>query len=186
MRPGRIWSERLGRLLLVNVLAAAVALSTGIASAAAGGGAAQEAVVGVWSGGDSLMRVSVQDGRLSMTILALRDAVYLPDEEVGEAGAPRRDDNNPEPDLRDRPLIGMELLQGYRWTGKRWEGKVYDPASGNTYSSRMERDGNRLKMRGYVGVPMFGRTQFFDRVGHCDAAVAQMLAVSNAELAFCD
>ena len=80
----------------------------------------------------------------------------------------------------------MELLSDYRWTGKRWEGKIYDPASGNTYSSRMEPDGERLKMRGYIGVPMLGRTQFFERVESCGETVTQMLAVSEAELAFCD
>lgn len=146
----------------------------------------EEAVLGIWSGGDSLLEVTNAGDGLSMKVLALRDALYLPDEELGEPGTPRQDDNNPDPALRDRPLLGMELLSEYRWTGKRWEGKIYDPASGNTYSSRMEPDGERLKMRGYIGVPMLGRTQFFERVESCGETVAQMLAVSEAELAFCD
>jgi uncharacterized protein (DUF2147 family) len=144
------------------------------------------AVLGVWSGGDSLVEVTAAGETLSMRVLAIRDAVYLPDEELGEPGSPRKDDKNPDPALRGRLLVGMELLSEYRWTGKRWEGKIYDPGSGNTYSSRMERDGERLKMRGYIGVPMLGRTQLFEPVDDCAPTVAEMVTASEAELAFCD
>ena len=146
----------------------------------------QADVLGIWSGGDSLVTVTTDGEALSMKVLAIRDAVYLPDEDLGEPGAPRRDDNNPDPALKARTIVGMELLSDYRWTGKRWEGKIYDPGSGNTYSSRMSLDGDRLKMRGYIGVPMLGRTQTFDPVRDCAPAVAAMLAASEAELAFCD
>lgn len=144
------------------------------------------AVTGIWSGGDSLMEVAVEGERLSMKVIAIREAVYGPDEGIGEAGAPRRDDNNPDPVRQDRLLVGLELLEDYRWTGRRWEGKIYDPESGNTYSSRMERDGDRLKMRGYIGVPMLGRTRHFEPVKACDEPVAEMLSASSVNLAFCD
>jgi uncharacterized protein (DUF2147 family) len=146
----------------------------------------ETAVLGVWSGGDSLVEVSVSGESLSMKVLAIRDAVYLPDEGLGEPGSPRRDDNNPDPALKARLLVGMELLADYRWTGKRWEGKIYDPGSGNTYSSRMELDGDRLKMRGYIGMPMLGRTQYFEPVADCEPAVAEMVAVSKIDLEYCD
>ena len=161
-------------------------LPAGLCVADSGADAAKEAVTGIWSGGDSLMQVAVQGERLSMTVVAIRDAVYGPEEAVGEPGAPRRDDYNPDPALRSRLLVGLELLEDYRWTGRRWEGKIYDPASGNTYSSRMERDGERLKMRGYIGMPMLGRTRHFEPVARCDAPVAEMAAASGVELAFCD
>ncbi len=143
-------------------------------------------VFGIWSGGDSLVEVRQEGERLSMKVLAIRDAVYGPDESPGEPGAPRRDDNNPEPALQARLLVGMELLSDYRWSGKRWEGKIYDPGSGNTYSSRMSLDGERLKMRGYIGVPMLGRTQHFVPVRACEPEVAAMAAASEIELALCD
>jgi len=146
----------------------------------------EAAVLGVWSGGDSLLEVSASGDSLSMKVLAIRDAVYLPDEGLGEPGSPRRDDKNPDPALKDRLLVGMELLADYRWTGKRWEGKIYDPGSGNTYSSRMELDGDRLKMRGYIGMPMLGRTQYFEPVAGCEPAVAEMLAASKVDLESCD
>jgi uncharacterized protein (DUF2147 family) len=146
----------------------------------------QDAVLGIWSGGDSLVEVTAGAESLSMKVLALRDAVYQPDEGLGEPGSPRLDDNNPDPALKERPLVGLELLSEYRWTGKRWEGKIYDPGTGNTYSSRMELDGNRLKMRGYIGMPMLGRTQFFEPVETCEPAVAEMVTVSQVDLEYCD
>lgn len=152
----------------------------------AGAQAGEENVHGLWSGGDSLLEVQADGESLSMTIVAIRDAVYRPDESLGEPGRPRHDDNNPDTALRGRPLVGLELLSGYAWNGRRWEGKIYDPESGNTYSSRMERDGGRLKMRGYIGVPMLGRTQHFERVESCAEPVQEMLAASKADLALCD
>lgn len=146
----------------------------------------QASVAGIWSGGDSLMEVSIQGDRLSMKVVAIREAVYRADEVGGQPGTPRRDDNNPDPALQDRLLVGLELLEDYRWTGRRWEGKIYDPESGNTYSSRMERDGDRLKMRGYIGMPMLGRTRHFEPVQACDEPVSEMLAASSVELALCD
>ncbi len=144
-------------------------------------------VYGLWSGGDSLMSIEpTADGGLSMTIVALRDAVYRADENEGVPGEPRRDDRNPDESLRHRTLIGLELLSGYRFEEGRWHGRVYDPESGNTYASRMERDGSRLKMRGYVAVPMLGRTRYFEPVASCDEVVRGMLHASAADLVMCD
>ena len=82
--------------------------------------------------------------------------------------------------MRDRPLLGMELLSEYSWDGKRWSGKIYDPESGNTYSSRMEvrKDGN-LAMRGYIGSPLFGRTAVFEPVANCTPAIQKMVACGS-------
>ena len=77
--------------------------------------------------------------------------------------------------------MGLELLKNYRHTGKRWEGKIYDPESGNTYSSRMEVDkSGNLKMRGYIGMPMLGRTAIFEPLSLCKPHMQEMLSKSNA------
>ncbi len=79
------------------------------------------------------------------------------------------DTKNPDPKLRDRPIKGITFLWGFSYDAKknRWvDGKVYDPKSGKTYTARLslENDGKILKMRGYIGVPMFGRTAKFTRI----------------------
>lgn len=136
-------------------------------------------VVGLWNTGGSLLKIARTDGGgLEALVLVLdpSEAVYLEGEPNGPVGAPRRDDLNPDPELQKRPLIGMDLLSDYAFDGKKWEGDIYDPESGKTYSSnmRVSKDGI-LKMRGYVGVPMFGRTAEFRSAALCDAETVALL-----------
>ena len=82
-----------------------------------------------------------------------------PNKKKGES--PRRDDKNPDPALRDRLLNGMTIMQGFRYVGgNRWTGgKIYDPNSGKTYKGKLTQiDRNTLKLRGYIGISLFGRS----------------------------
>ena len=67
-----------------------VVFMVGLVAAAAW--ADETEVLGIWSGGDSLVQVTRNGECLSMKVLAIRDAVYLPDEGLGEPGTPRRID----------------------------------------------------------------------------------------------
>jgi uncharacterized protein (DUF2147 family) len=137
----------------------------------------RHSVVGFWAGEESILEVALADDGLSARVFALTDPVYRPDEQDGPAGAVRRDDRNEDEALRQRPVLGLELLSGYRYEDGRWQGKIYDPKTGNTYNSRMWVDGEgRLKMRGYVGVPMLGRTVEYVPVSDCPPQVSAMLA----------
>ena len=80
---------------------------------------------------------------------------------------PDKDVENPDPELRDRPLIGLDLFDGFEYKGKgRWKGgTIYDPNSGNTYRCIVTRvDENTLKVRGYIGIAALGRTETWTRV----------------------
>ena len=51
---------------------------------------------------------------------------------------PSTDLNNSEPSLRSRPLVGLEVLSGFRLRGSVWvEGRAYDPKSGRSYKARL-------------------------------------------------
>lgn len=140
---------------------------------------AEDDVLGYWAGPSSILMISRQAEQLSAKVIALKDPTYLDTEDVGTPGEVRLDDQNPDPELKARPILGLELLSEYRHDGKRWEGKIYDPESGNTYSSRMEVDGDgNLKMRGYIGMPMFGRTAVFQPLSLCTADMQAMLTKS--------
>ncbi|MGE7775571.1 DUF2147 domain-containing protein [Chitinophaga sp. NPDC101104] len=79
---------------------------------------------------------------------------------------PRRDAKNTNASLRARPLQGLVILTGFEYDAddQEWEdGKIYDPKSGKTYSSKMKIKGNTLDIRGYVGAPLFGRTTVWTR-----------------------
>jgi uncharacterized protein (DUF2147 family) len=72
-------------------------------------------------------------------------------------------------DRKDKPKIGMEIIRGgTKVDGKDvWEGgKILDPDNGKDYSLRMAPvdGGKKLEIRGYIGTPLFGRTQTWVRV----------------------
>lgn len=80
-------------------------------------------------------------------------------------GKPKTDSRNPDPALRSRPAVGLEILRDFTFKNGIWEdGSIYDPKSGRTYSARMSMDGhNKLDIRGYVGFSVLGRTESWTR-----------------------
>ncbi len=83
-----------------------------------------------------------------------------------EAGKPRRDRDNPDKALRDRPMQGLVFMTGFRYDGDgKWKGgKVYDAENGKTYSCKMTlKDRETLEIRGYIGVSLLGRNQTWKR-----------------------
>jgi len=89
-------------------------------------------------------------------------------EPLNAEGEPVTDANNPEPALRDRPVLGLVILYGFvaPEEGEPWEGgRIYNPEDGETYRAVMTvRDGGRrLGVRGYVGLPLLGQTQVWTR-----------------------
>jgi uncharacterized protein (DUF2147 family) len=76
-----------------------------------------------------------------------------------------RDDKNSDRSLRNRLLCGLELGKDFEVidSSHACGGRIYDPDSGNTYDATMVSDGSQLKLRGYVGVSLFGRTEVWHR-----------------------
>jgi uncharacterized protein (DUF2147 family) len=88
---------------------------------------------------------------------------------LDETGCDLRDRSNGNVSLRDRRLLGLEILQGLKPAdaeGKVWtDGTIYDPTSGKTYRCSVGVEGDdRLHLRGYVGIPLLGRTTTWIRV----------------------
>lgn len=69
-------------------------------------------------------------------------------------------------DKKDKPLVGLEIF----WDMKKSKKNVYtggtimDPKSGKEYSCKLTLEGTKLKVRGYIGSPLLGRTQVWHRV----------------------
>ena len=81
-------------------------------------------------------------------------------------GKPRVDEKNPEERLRTQPLMGLVILRGFTFDGEdTWTGgKIYDPKSGNDYSAKMTlADPKTLNLRGYILIPLLGRTETWTR-----------------------
>jgi uncharacterized protein (DUF2147 family) len=50
---------------------------------------------------------------------------------------PPFDRNNPNVEMRSRPLLGLPILLALKDGGKQWEGNIYDPKKGKTYKSKV-------------------------------------------------
>lgn len=81
---------------------------------------------------------------------------------LDEDGCELRDRNNPNSELRARSVLGLEILRAASVTASGDAAErctVYDPVSGRTSHCQLWLDGvDRLRLRGYLGVPLFGRT----------------------------
>ncbi|MFL6653094.1 MAG: DUF2147 domain-containing protein [Sulfurifustaceae bacterium] len=136
-------------------------------------GADPDAILGVWTTaeGKSRVEISKKDGQYQGKIIALKEPLYPTDANdkqyvAGRAGQPKVDRNNPDEKLRERPIVGLDLLSGFRYDGDDvWSGgTIYDPESGKTYKCKLTLvSPNELKVRGYVGVSLLGRTTVWTR-----------------------
>lgn len=88
---------------------------------------------------------------------------------------PMTDTRNPDPRLRNRPLCGLRIGGGFTEVDPLHArgGHLYDPKSGRTYSGQMTAEGNLLELRGYVGLPIFGRTETWVRTTRPPACPAR-------------
>lgn len=79
----------------------------------------------------------------------------------GKPASDARDDANPNPALRSRPILGLQILRDFKPTGPgRWGGgKIYDPNTGRTYDSKLSlSNGGVLKVEGCVTVICVSQT----------------------------
>jgi uncharacterized protein (DUF2147 family) len=140
---------------LVRLFAVCLLLAGSVASAG------EADVLGRWLSGDGDGWIDIrQDGDTVVGII-----VGSPNSRPGQPE--RLDTLNPDPALRHRKLLGLAFMKGFvyagddRWTG----GTIYNPNSGKTYKGTMTLVGpDTLKLRGYIGISLFGRSDTWTRV----------------------
>jgi len=67
---------------------------------------------------------------------------------------------------KNQPIIGMTIVSGLKKDGNEYTGgEILDPAKGKVYRSKatLRDGGQKLEVRGYIGAPMFGRSQVWQR-----------------------
>lgn len=102
----------------------------------------------------SVVEIFERDGKVYGKIIAITD--------------PEKRDRvceNCSGDDRNRPLIGLEILKGLEKNdGKYEDGYITDPDNGKRYKCYIElEDANTLKVRGFMGLAIIGRTQIWQR-----------------------
>ena len=124
-------------------------------------------IIGSWKtdGGDSRLELFRCGEKICGRIVWLKEPNYI-DSKYGEVGTPVIDRKNPDKALQSRPVRGLRILDGFTSQGENtWgNGTCYDPKSGNTYRGKIHLVApDRLELRGYVGIPFFGRSSVWTR-----------------------
>ncbi|MCB1685448.1 MAG: DUF2147 domain-containing protein [Pseudomonadales bacterium] len=148
--------------------------------------AERQAPIGRWSTGGTLIEVTTQGASLSARLIALKHPLYRRKDGRGEVGAVKVDDQNPDPALRERPLLGLELFSDFEFRRGRWSGRVYSPESGRTFSARIRVKDNELHVRGFIlGMPWLGRSTGLLPVAVCDEDILKMISTSGIDEPAC-
>ncbi len=123
-------------------------------------------IQGTWYNDDKTSTIDITKGS---------DGKYLGkiswlDEPNEEDGTPKIDDENPDPKLATRPIMGLTIVKNFVYDSKKeqWqEGSIYDPKNGKTYDCfAWFEDGNTnsLYIKGYVaGIKALGRKTTWTR-----------------------
>lgn len=125
--------------------------------------AANQSPAGLWKSIDdnsgkprSLIRITEHQGEYSAVI---EKGLLATD--TGDAVCEKCTDGR-----KGKRIIGMTIVEGIKLKGDSYEGgEILDPENGNTYRCKMKLDesGNKLEVRGYIGISLFGRSQIWTR-----------------------
>ena len=119
-----------------------------------------DSIAGTWltRKGDARVKIYREGGEFLGKLVWLRQP-------NGDNGLPAVDDKNPDPRLRGQPILGLVIIHAVYKGLNLWKGTVYDADNGDTYRCTLSLAGpDSLRLRGYLGIPLFGRTETWKRV----------------------
>jgi uncharacterized protein (DUF2147 family) len=134
--------------------------------------AQQPSVMGTWltASGKAQVRIAPCPNPVNGPVCGMIVGLIEPKGPDGVVVPPdvATDWRNTDPALRSRKVLGMPLIWGFKKTSDAnafEDGQIYSGENGKTYNANisLQPDG-KLRLRGYVGSPMFGETQLWTRV----------------------
>jgi uncharacterized protein (DUF2147 family) len=130
----------------------------------AAGSAAAATVAGQWltEDGEGVIEIGPCGGVLCGRIVGMA--------EFGPGGSMPKD-------IQGRPQCGLAIIRGLRESEPGlWSGTITNPEDGRTYDARLSVDAaGRLRVRGFLGNPLFGATQIWMPYRGALAAECRML-----------
>lgn len=139
-------------------------LSASAAAYAANG----DDILGVWNNEEKDAKIEIFkcSGKYCGKIVSAKEPNYPANSREGVPGTPRLDHNNPDRAKRSKPILGLQIVNDFIFSGRNvWKGgSVYDPKNGKTYRGKITLvSPNTLDLRGFVGITLFGRTTTWTR-----------------------
>lgn len=99
-------------------------------------------IMGKWvtEAGDAQVEIYEHNGKVNGKIVWL------------QKGPDTKDVHNKDEKMRSRKLMGVNILSGLTKKKEKWEGgRIYNPKNGKDYKCSIWMEGNKLKVRGYIG-----------------------------------
>ena len=128
-----------------------------------------DVILGKWLSQQKNVGIEIyrHNGKYSGRIAWFKEPTYRLTDSKGMGGKTRIDRENPDTAKRNRPLLGINLIWDFVFSGNQlWEnGFIYDPLYGNTYSGTISLEPpDTLKVRAYMLFTLFGKTEILNRV----------------------
>ncbi len=157
--------KKYGKAVVTAIVCSA--FMTAAAACAANG----DDILGLWYNEerDGIIEVFKCGEKYCGRVVWAKESTYPPNDKTGRGGQARTDENNPAPELRKRPIIGLRIMGDFTFDGANsWTGgAVYDPKNGKTYSGKITLiSPDELRLRGYVLFSFLGRTTTWKRTDH--------------------
>ena len=130
--------------------------------------AGQNDILGLWNTEkkDAKIKVYKCGAKYCGKIDWLKEATYPAGSKEGAPGTPILDHNNPDPELRKKPLIGSPILINFIFAGDNlWKnGKIYNSDNGKIYSGKLTLiSHDQLNVRGFIGISLIGGSTTWTR-----------------------
>lgn len=103
---------------------------------------------------DSVIKVYKKDGKVVAKIIEIKDTSRQ------NAVCELCEGKN-----KNKPILGLNILTGLEKQDDEWSGgTILDPRNGKVYQCYIELvKPNKLKLRGYIGISLFGKTAYWER-----------------------
>jgi len=111
---------------------------------------APDDIVGMWDTGDGAhVEIYTRDGKCHGKFVRF-------DDEPPNGGL---DAENPDSQLQGRSLVGVDFIRNFVFEDEKWRhGRIYNPENGKLYKADLELKDGMLKVRGWIGIRLLGRT----------------------------
>ena len=152
------------RIILILTITVTL-LVPAFARADAGG----SGIVGLWEveEGDGKIEILRCGDKYCGRIAWQKEPNYPANDKGGMGGRPMIDRENPKKELRNRPQLGLRIMEGYTYRGENtWDsGTIYNPENGKSYKSTLTLlSPDKLKLRAYIGISLIGGSTVWKRV----------------------